>query len=255
MIDARHARADRRRRTRHRRRRREHEPGRALRAGRSLRRARAIRQPLWDRIARGPHHLRRQAPSGPGRHARDGGEPAPRVRDQPRGAGRTGLRSHARAVAAQQNGRFAEEIVPVPVKGRRRRQERRPSTSIRAPTPRWRCLAALRPVRLGIDPESTVTAGNASGQNDGAAACIVTTREKAEALGLRPLARLVSWAVAGVEPERMGIGPVPAAELALRRAGLGSQGHGPDRAQRGLRRAGAGLHRRLDVQAGATSSG
>ena len=60
-----------------------------------------------------------------------------------------------------------------------------------------------------MDPEATVTAGNASGQNDGAAVCIVTTRERAEQLGLRPLARLVSWAVAGVPPETMGIGPVP----------------------------------------------
>jgi acetyl-CoA C-acetyltransferase len=82
-------------------------------------------------------------------------------------------------------------------------------------------LSALKAVRLGADPESTVTAGNASGQNDGAAACIVTTPEKAAALGLRPLARLVTWAVAGVEPERMGIGPVPAVQLALRRAALG----------------------------------
>jgi acetyl-CoA C-acetyltransferase len=65
-----------------------------------------------------------------------------------------------------------------------------------------------------------VTAGNASGQNDGAAACIVTTREKAEALGLRPLARIVSWAAVGVEPERMGFGPVPSTKRALERAGL-----------------------------------
>ena len=81
-------------------------------------------------------------------------------------------------------------------------------------------LAALRPVRSRIDAESTVTAGNASGQNDGAAVCIVTTSDKAEALGLRPLARLVSWGLAGVGPERMGIGPVPASEAALQRAGL-----------------------------------
>jgi acetyl-CoA C-acetyltransferase len=65
-----------------------------------------------------------------------------------------------------------------------------------------------------------VTAGNASGQNDAAAACIVTTREKAAALGLRPLGRLVTWAVAAVEPARMGIGPVPASTKALDRAGL-----------------------------------
>jgi acetyl-CoA C-acetyltransferase len=67
---------------------------------------------------------------------------------------------------------------------------------------------------------ATVTAGNASGQNDGAAACLVTTRERAEELGLRPLARLVTWAAAGVAPELMGLGPVPATERALARAGL-----------------------------------
>ena len=81
-------------------------------------------------------------------------------------------------------------------------------------------LGSLKAVRLSMDSESTVTAGNASGQNDGAAACIVTTPEKAAALGLKPLGRLVTWAVVGVEPERMGIGPVPATELALRRSGL-----------------------------------
>ena len=70
------------------------------------------------------------------------------------------------------------------------------------------------------DPEATVTAGNASGQNDGAAVCIVTHPEKAAALGLTPIARLVSWAVAGVAPATMGIGPVPASAKALERAGL-----------------------------------
>ena len=66
----------------------------------------------------------------------------------------------------------------------------------------------------------TVTAGNASGQNDAAAVCIVTHPQKAAELGLKPLARLVSWAVAGVAPETMGIGPVPATQRALERAGL-----------------------------------
>jgi acetyl-CoA C-acetyltransferase len=70
------------------------------------------------------------------------------------------------------------------------------------------------------DPQATVTAGNASGQNDGAAVCIVTHREKAAELGLQPLARQVSWAVAGVAPETMGIGPIPATARALERAGL-----------------------------------
>lgn len=82
-------------------------------------------------------------------------------------------------------------------------------------------LAELRPVMLATDPQATVTAGNASGQNDGAAACIVTTTEVAERNGLRPLARLRSWAVAGVPPRTMGIGPVPASRDALARAGIG----------------------------------
>jgi acetyl-CoA C-acetyltransferase len=127
--------------------------------------------------------------------------------------------SHARAVAAQAGGRFTDEIVPVPVTDRRGVRHVDTDEHPRADVT-MAALAALRPVRIGTDPEATVTAGNASGQNDGAAACIVTTPEKAAALGLRPLARLVGWAVAGVEPERMGYGPVPAAHKALQRAGL-----------------------------------
>ena len=73
---------------------------------------------------------------------------------------------------------------------------------------------------MRFDPESTVTAGNASGQNDGAAMCVVTTREEAERRGLRPLLALRSWAVAGVGPEVMGIGPVPATRRRADRAGL-----------------------------------
>ncbi len=129
------------------------------------------------------------------------------------------LRSHRRAAAAQANGVFAEEIVPVVVTSRRgdsvvdADEHIRPDTSIDA-------LARLRPILGRSDPEATVTAGNASGQNDGAAACIVTTAERADELGLRPLVRLVSWAVAGVPPATMGIGPVPASEAALGRAAL-----------------------------------
>ncbi len=74
---------------------------------------------------------------------------------------------------------------------------------------------------LRQDPEATVTAGNASGQNDGASLCLVTTLDRAHQLGLKPYARLLSAAVAGVPPETMGIGPVPATEKALGRAGLG----------------------------------
>lgn len=81
-------------------------------------------------------------------------------------------------------------------------------------------LSRLRPIMLGSDPESTVTACNPSGQNDGAAVCVVTDHDTASRLGLRPLARLVSWAAAGVEPARMGIGPVPATARVLERANL-----------------------------------
>lgn len=131
------------------------------------------------------------------------------------------VRSHERAVAAVSDGRFAQEIVPVPVPGRRGQaptvvatdEHPRPDASVET-------LIGLRPIRIGIDPESTVTAGNSSGQNDGAAACIVTTRGRAADLGLAPVLKVVGWAVAGVPPRTMGIGPVPAVAKALQRAGL-----------------------------------
>ena len=129
------------------------------------------------------------------------------------------LRSHQRAVAAQTEGKFKDEIVPVSIPGRSGDTVVDTDEHPRADTT-LETLSRLRPVRLKEDPESTVTAGNASGQNDGAAICIVTTPEKAAELGLRPLARLRSWAVAGVAPATMGIGPVPASAKALERAGL-----------------------------------
>jgi acetyl-CoA C-acetyltransferase len=81
-------------------------------------------------------------------------------------------------------------------------------------------LSKLKPVLLGDDPDATVTAGNASGQNDAASMCLVTTPEKADELGLTPLVRLLSWGSAGVAPNIMGIGPVPATKAALTKAGL-----------------------------------
>jgi len=175
--------------------------------------------PLWDRIARG------RITSGGKFHPVPGGmlETAENLRREfaisREAQDELAFNSHKRAVAAQTDGRFAGEIVPVTVKDNRKvlriELDEHPRADISLES-----LAALRPVRTDIDPESTVTAGNASGQNDGAAACIVTTREKAEALSLRPLARLVSWAAAGVEPERMGIGPAPATQRALHRASL-----------------------------------
>jgi acetyl-CoA C-acetyltransferase len=127
--------------------------------------------------------------------------------------------SHQRAVAAQKDGILAEEIVPVTVSTRHGEElidtdeHPRADTSVEA-------LAKLKPILLKGDPDATVTAGNSSGQNDAAAMCIVTTPERAAELGLTPLVRLVSWASAGVAPDIMGIGPVPATAAALAKAGL-----------------------------------
>ena len=129
------------------------------------------------------------------------------------------LRSHQRAVAAQLDGRFAQEIVPVLVRDKRGPREFAADEHPRADTS-MESLAALRPVRRTEDAASTVTAGNSSGQNDAASACLVMTQAKAAEYGLRPLGRLTGWAVAGVAPGVMGIGPVPAVAKALARAGL-----------------------------------
>jgi len=176
-------------------------------------------QPFWDRIARG------RITSG-GRHYPVAGgmlETAENLRREYKVSRQAqdelALRSQQNAANAQQRGVFAEEIVPVQVKGRKGVQDIAVDEHPRADTT-METLSSLAPVRQKIDADATVTAGNASGQNDGAAACIVTTPEKAAALGLKPLATLAGWAVAGVEPERMGIGPVPATELVLRRTGL-----------------------------------
>ena len=175
--------------------------------------------PFWDRIARG------RITSGGRHYPVSGGmlETAENLRRE-YSIGRDAqdelaYSSHQRAIAAQLDGRFAEEIVPVEVRQRGKTvrvetdEHPRPEITLES-------LAGLKPIRLGADKDATVTAGNASGQNDGAAACIVASRARAEALGLHPLARLVSWAAAGVEPDRMGIGPVPAVAKALERAGL-----------------------------------
>jgi acetyl-CoA C-acetyltransferase len=127
--------------------------------------------------------------------------------------------SHHRAVAAQKDGILAEEIIPVAVRTRQGEElidtdeHPRADTSVES-------LSKLKPVLLKDDPEATVTAGNSSGQNDAASMCVVTTPEKADQLGLTPLVRLVSWASAGVAPNIMGIGPVPATKVALAKAGL-----------------------------------
>ncbi|WP_328903125.1 acetyl-CoA C-acetyltransferase [Streptomyces sp. NBC_00441] len=129
------------------------------------------------------------------------------------------LRSQRRAGLAAAEGRYGKETVPVTVRTRKGEtvistdEHPRPDTTAEQ-------LAALRPVMLKSDPEATVTAGNASGQNDAAAACLVTSAATAGRLGLTPLVRLVSFARAGVPAATMGLGPVPATEAALGRAGL-----------------------------------
>ncbi|MFF4081129.1 acetyl-CoA C-acetyltransferase [Streptomyces sp. NPDC001777] len=129
------------------------------------------------------------------------------------------LRSQRRAGRAAAEGRYDAEIVPVTVRTRKGEtvvttdEHPRPDTTAEQ-------LAALRPIMAKTDPEATVTAGNASGQNDAAAACLVTGAATAERLGLTPLVRLVSFARAGVPAATMGLGPVPATRAALERAGL-----------------------------------
>jgi len=127
------------------------------------------------------------------------------------------LESQRRAAAAIAEGRFASEIVPVVVKDKRGR-----STTVMAdehprPDVSLESLGAMKPAfRKG----GTVTAGSSSGINDGASALLIMSAEEAKTRGLRPLARIVTTAVAGVAPELMGIGPVPAIRKALDRAGL-----------------------------------
>ncbi len=127
------------------------------------------------------------------------------------------LESHRRAIAAIDAGKFAEEIVPVPVPQRKGEpilvttdERPRRDTSIDA-------LSRLKPA---FRKDGTVTAGNSSGLNDGAAAVLLTSAEKARQLGLKPLARVVASAAAGVPPRTMGYGPIPATRKALARAGL-----------------------------------
>ena len=128
------------------------------------------------------------------------------------------VESQRRAIAAQEQGLFDDEVIPVSVPARKgdivvTQDETPRETTVEA-------LAGLKAIRAGADPDATVTAGNASTQNDGASACIVASEDAVAQYGLKPFGRLVSWSVAGVEPARMGIGPVPAVQKALRNAGL-----------------------------------
>lgn len=125
-------------------------------------------------------------------------------------------RSQQKTKAAQESGKLAQEIVPVEIKGRRgevslfdRDEHPRPGTTLEG-------LAALKPY---FKKDGVVTAGNASGISDGAAAVVLSTAGKARQKGIKPFARLVSWGIAGCDPDVMGFGPVPASRLALERSG------------------------------------
>ena len=123
--------------------------------------------------------------------------------------------SQSKAGSAMKEGRFKDEIVPVTIKGRRgdtvvdTDEYPKPDTTVEK-------LAALRPA---FAKDGTVTAGNASGINDGAAATVLMTAKEAARRGITPLARIVSWATAGVDPAIMGTGPIPASRRALEKAG------------------------------------
>ncbi|MPZ42603.1 MAG: acetyl-CoA C-acyltransferase [Betaproteobacteria bacterium] len=127
------------------------------------------------------------------------------------------VESHRRAIHAIESGRFKEQIVPVEIKTRRgsivvdRDEHPRADAS----------LEGMAKLRAAFKKEGSVTAGNASGINDGAAAVVLMAAEKAKASGLKPLARLMSYSIAGVDPKYMGIGPVPACTRALAEARLG----------------------------------
>jgi acetyl-CoA C-acetyltransferase len=125
--------------------------------------------------------------------------------------------SQQRAVRAIDEGRFKEEIVPVPVPQKKGSPVIVDTDEYPRPGTTAQTLAALKPA---FQKDGSVTAGNASGINDGAAAMIVMTMKKAQAIGAKPLARILSYASMGVDPKIMGIGPVPAVRKALERANL-----------------------------------
>jgi len=125
------------------------------------------------------------------------------------------LASQNKAEAAQKAGRFKDEIVAVTVKGRKGDTVVDQDEYIR----HGATLEAMQKLRPAFDKEGTVTAGNASGINDGAAAAVLMSEAEAARRGVAPLARIVSWATAGVDPQVMGTGPIPASRRALEKAG------------------------------------
>ncbi|MHC1547601.1 acetyl-CoA C-acetyltransferase [Phyllobacterium sp. K27] len=125
------------------------------------------------------------------------------------------LASQNKAEAAQKAGRFKDEIVPFTIKTRKGDVVVADDEYIR----HGATLDSLAKLRPAFDKEGTVTAGNASGLNDGAAAVVLMSEEEAKRRGIKPLARIVSWATAGVDPAIMGTGPIPASRKALEKAG------------------------------------
>ena len=123
--------------------------------------------------------------------------------------------SQNKAEAAQKAGRFKDEIVPFTIKGRKGDTVIDADEYIRHSA----TLDAMAKLRPAFDKEGTVTAGNASGINDGAAAVVLMTEDEASRRGITPLVRIVSWATAGVDPQIMGTGPIPASRKALEKAG------------------------------------
>lgn len=125
------------------------------------------------------------------------------------------LRSQVRAAEAIKEGKFKDEIVPVVLKSRKGE-----TVFDTDEFPRETTIEGLQKMKPVFKKEGSVTAGNASGINDGASAVLVMSKEKAQELGLKPIARIVSYASSGVEPMIMGIGPVPASQKALEKSGL-----------------------------------
>jgi 3-oxoadipyl-CoA thiolase len=129
------------------------------------------------------------------------------------------LRSQQKAAAARSSGRFADEIVPVAIPQKKGDAKTFDQDEFLRPDSTIEALSKLKPA-FRTDGKGSVTAGNASGLNDGAAALLVASDRGVKNFGLKPITKLVSVGVAGVEPRLMGMGPVPASRLALQRAGL-----------------------------------
>jgi len=126
-----------------------------------------------------------------------------------------GFKSQEKAFAAIESGRFKDEIVPVVIKTKKGEVVFDTDEH-----PRRTTMEALAKLKPAFKKDGSVTAGNASGINDGAAAVVVMSKEKADELGIKPMARVVSYASGGVDPKIMGVGPVPATKKALAKAGL-----------------------------------